>query len=432
MRHISRRAVIGACGASLAFGAGCLGDTADPDETEPNQATGNNSWTSFRAGPSNTGFVDTAIPKTEPTERWTADLALGPKTAAIMDGTAYLAAGSTLHAIGLESGEPRWTVDLENDRTAAPAVTDDAVVCPTGSGLVVVTRDGEDRRRIGFEGDVSSLRWTTQQQVQSKPSSPTVADGTAYVGTSNGDLIAVALDEDGVTWQSSATVGWTTLSQARQSGAVVSSPAVAGGRVIVGTEAGIAAFDATSGSSEWTHETDRAVRSAPAVVDGMVYVGGTKPFALEANSGDLEWQAEDAFTAMADRRSNRWTGARQLQQRVAMEPSVAVADELVVVHEPDERLVALERSDGSTRWETPLERIEPMAVQYAPSWSSPAIAGDVVVVGTSQGLVAASLTDGEGLWRVSTESRVVASPAVADGTVVVGDSSGMVYALAET
>ena len=114
-----------------------------------------------------------------------------------------------------------------------------------------------------------------------------------------------------------------------------------------------------------------------------------------------------------------------------MEPSAAVADELVVVHEPNERLVALERSDGSTRWETPLERIEPMAVQYAPSWSSPAVAGDVVVVGTSQGLVAASLTDGEGLWRISTESRVVASPAVADGTVVVGDSSGMLYALAD-
>ena len=127
-----------------------------------------------------------------------------------------------------------------------------------------------------------------------------------------------------------------------------------------------------------------------------------------------------------------------------MTPSVAVGDDLVVAHEPDDRLVARDRNDGEVQWDASFDRIESLSstgsttarvesagIQVAPSWSSPAIAGDVVIVGTFEGVVAVSLESGEGLWRFPTGSRVVASPAVADGTVVVGDGSGTVYALAD-
>lgn len=445
MRQLSRRTMIGVCGASFALGAGCLGETEDESDPDSN---GNGSWNSFRSGPANAGFVETDGPRTEPEERWTTTLSTGPGTAAIADETAYLAAGSTLQAIGVASGETQWTIDLERERTGSPAVTDTAVVCPTTGGLVVVDRDGADERRIAFDSETASMRVMAQQETRSAvPSSPTVVDGTAYVGTPNGNLVAVELDAAEVTWRSSATVGWTTLSQARQSGSVVSSPAVADGRVIVGTESGIAAFDAADGSNEWTHGTEGAVRSSPAVVDGTVYVGGARPIALTADTGDREWRSGDAFAAMTGRWTERRGGVRRLQKQATMEPSVAVADDVVVVSDPGEQLVALDRSDGSTEWELTLERAEfrrlaatssepsaraePMATQIAPSWSSPAIAGDVVVVGTSQGIVAASLADGDELWRFPTARRVVASPAAAAGTVVVGDSGGTVYALAE-
>ncbi|ELY68770.1 outer membrane protein assembly factor BamB family protein [Natrinema versiforme] len=454
MGDISRRAVLGTCGTALTLGAGCLGDSTGSGN-EPNSTDDGGSWESFRAGPSNAGIVETAAPRDEPAERWRIDLSPGPGTAAVSDGTAFLAAESALHALEVESGEELWTVEFETERTGSPAVTDDAVVCPVGDGLVAVDRDGAEKRRIPFDSGETNASLLSQQQARPGPSSsPTVVDGTVYVGTPDGDLVAVSLADESVTWRSAATAGWTTFSQAQQSEAVVSSPAVVDGRVIVGTEAGVAAFDAADGSSEWTYGTERAVRSSPAVADGTVYVGGSTPIAISMESGDLEWQSNDAFETMSGRQTRPWVDAANRQERTGMKPSVAVGEDIVVGHDPDDRLVALERSDGSTRWEAPLEgvesiaaatadstaamgagssaRVEPMTTQLAPSWSSPAITGDVVVVGTTQGIVAVSVTDGEGLWRIPTESRVVASPAVADGTVVVGDDSGACYALDES
>lgn len=431
MGPISRRGVLGTFGAALAFGAGCLGDGTDDESNGDGDgsAAESGTWPSFRGGPSNAAVADADGFDEEPTERWTIDLPTGPGTAAIADGTAYLAAGSTLSAIDLASGDERWTVSLEGARTGSPAVGADAVVCPDGEGLLVVGRDGGDRRHVPYDGETAARLTARQQAGPTVPSSPTVVDDTAYVGTPAGDLVAVGLADDAVTWRSPATTGWTSLARQRRTAGGVTSPAVADGRVVVGTESGIAAFDAADGSSEWTHDTERAVRSAPAVVDGTVYVGGPTPVALAAEDGAVQWGGEGAASLSLQ-------GTR-VQELPPMAPSVAVGDERVVIHEPDERLVALDRADGRTRWAAPLEAIESLSsavgsagtVQYAPSWSSPVVAGDAVVVGTSDGIVAASLADGSGLWRLSTDSRVVASPAVADGAIVVGDGSGTVRAL---
>ncbi|AGB30287.1 WD40-like repeat protein [Natrinema pellirubrum DSM 15624] len=435
MRPISRRGVLGTCGVALAFGAGCLGDGTDDEANGDGDgsAAESGTWPSFRGGPSNAAVADVDGFDEEPTERWTVDLPTSPGTAAIADGTAYLAAGSRLSAIDLANGDERWTVALEGTRTGSPAVAADAVVCPDAEGLLVVDHEGNDRRHVPYDG-TTTARLTAQQQAgPSVPSSPTVVDGTAYVGTPAGDLVAIGLADGAVTWRSPATDGWASLARQRQTAGGVTSPAVADGRVVVGTETGIAAFDAADGSSEWTHDTERAVRSAPAVVDGAVYVGGATPVALAAESGEIQWGGKGA--ASLSLQGTRASGRRQ--ELPPMAPSVAVGDERVVRHDSDERLVALDRSDGSERWGAPLEGIESLSrsggsagtAQYAPSWSSPVIAGNAVVVGTTAGVVAVSLADGAGLWRLPTDTRVVASPAVTDGAIVVGDGNGTVRAL---
>ncbi|OLZ39575.1 hypothetical protein A6E15_00610 [Natrinema saccharevitans] len=431
MGPISRRGVLGTCGTALAFGAGCLGDGTDGESNGDGDgsAAEGGTWPSFRGGPSNAAVADADGFDEKPTERWTIDLPTGPGTAAIADGTAYLAAGSTLSAIDLANGDERWTVSLEGTRTGSPAIAEDAVVCPDAAGLLVVGRDGGDRRHVPYDGETTARLTARQQAGPTVPSSPTVVDDTAYVGTPDGDLVAIGLAESAVTWRSPATTGWTSLAQQRRTAGGVTSPAVADDRVVVGTESGIAAFDAADGSSEWTHDTERAVRSAPTVVDGTVYVGGPTPVALAAEDGAVQWGGEGAASLSLQ-------GTR-VQELPPMVPSVAVGDERVVIHESDERLVALDRGDGSRRWAVPLEEVESLsrpagstgAVQYASSWSSPVIADDSVVVGTSAGVVAVSREDGKGLWRVPTDGRVVASPAVVDGAIVVGDGGGTVRAL---
>ena len=436
MRPLSRRRVLGACTSGVALSAGCLGEltdaNGDENETESGDGSRSDIWASFRGDSTNSGFSEVEGLTGDPDRRWTAEVS-GPRTAAIADGTVYLAAGSTLHAFDLADGDERWTVDLEGEATGSPAVADDAVVCPIDGALIVADRDGGQRERIAF-GGVANIEPVVRGQYSPRVrSSPTVVDGTAYVGTGD-ELVAVDLEEWEIDWRTETTAEVTSLSQERGTGGGVTSPAVVDGRAFVGTGSGVAALDAADGSIEWTRETDRSVRSSPAVVDGTVYVGGTPPMALSAADGDVAWRADDAFESLRGSRSDRWSNELLATQEIApMAPSPAVADEVVVVHDSDERLLALERDDGDLRWETPLERIESLSTtQLASSWSSPSVAGDVVVVGTSNGIVAASLGDGEPLWYVPTDDRVVASPAVADGTVVIGDEGGTIYALEES
>jgi hypothetical protein len=55
---------------------------------------------------------------------------------------------------------------------------------------------------------------------------------------------------------------------------VQSSPAVAGGRVYVGSDdAKVYCLDASTGAKIWSYLTGDRVVSSPAIVDGVVYIG---------------------------------------------------------------------------------------------------------------------------------------------------------------
>jgi outer membrane protein assembly factor BamB len=63
-------------------------------------------------------------------------------------------------------------------------------------------------------------------------------------------------------------------------------------------------------------------------------------------------------------------------------------------------------------------------------YSSPAVAGGVVYVGSYDGHVyALDAKTGERLWRYQTGDEVVSSPAVAGGVVYVGSWDDYLYAL---
>jgi outer membrane protein assembly factor BamB len=63
------------------------------------------------------------------------------------------------------------------------------------------------------------------------------------------------------------------------------------------------------------------------------------------------------------------------------------------------------------------------------SWSTPAIAGDVVYFTTAAGRVlAVDRASGEVLWERQIASPTIASPVVVDGVLLQGDCSGHLYA----
>src|SRR5262249_56156078 len=73
---------------------------------------------------------------------------------------------------------------------------------------------------------------------------------------------------------------------------VVSSPAVAGGTVYVGSAGNrFYALSAATGAKRWSYATGQPISSAPAVANGVVYAGGDggTVFAFRAATGAKLW-----------------------------------------------------------------------------------------------------------------------------------------------
>ena len=73
----------------------------------------------------------------------------------------------------------------------------------------------------------------------------------------------------------------------------LSGPAVAGSRLFVGSGNGeVLAVDAAAGKVLWRYATSGRVRSSPTVSDGAVYVGSFDGhlYALDAERGTLQWR----------------------------------------------------------------------------------------------------------------------------------------------
>ena len=76
-------------------------------------------------------------------------------------------------------------------------------------------------------------------------------------------------------------------------GEVISSPAVADGTVFVGsTDGNLYAVDLESGTQKWKLFTGVRVTSSPAVENGVVYFGSYSGrfYAVDAASGKLKWK----------------------------------------------------------------------------------------------------------------------------------------------
>ncbi|WP_405681255.1 serine/threonine-protein kinase [Streptomyces sp. NBC_00868] len=150
-------------------------------------------------------------------------------------------------------------------------------------------------------------------------SSPTVVDGTAYIGSN--DRKVYALDA------ATGTPRWTHTTDG-----LVSSPAVVDGTVYIGSwDRKVYALDAATGTPRWTHTTDGRVDSSAAVVDGTVYIGSwdRKVYALDAATGTPRW------THTTDGRVNS---------------SPAVVDGTVYIGSNDRKVYALDAATGTPRW----------------------------------------------------------------------------------
>lgn len=409
----------------------------------------------FRGDPAHHGVQPAAAPRALAGVKWHfatgARIVSSPVWAA---GTLYFGSDDGhVYALDAASGRQRWAWRTDGPVASTPAVHDGRVHvlsydgrlhtldAATGAPLWKFATGGERRFEArGLHGATPRTQ-TIADVYDVYLSSPAVVDGSVYFGSSDGHVYALDAASGALRWKQ------------RTGDVVHASPAVADGRVVVGSwDGGLYAFDARSGEPRWRFQAgvdpamhnQQGFQSSAAIVDGVVYVGcrDAHLYAIDAASGRERWRLS--------------TGASWVVGSPAVENGrvhFATSD--------SRRLYAADATTGRVLYEQ-------RASAYV--FSSPSVAGDVLLVGLLNGsLEARDLASGRALWTFTTEAAranagwvltqdgrlnapwlfasgwhdamvigfdrqssvgsIFSTPLVVDGIVYVGSADGRLYAL---
>ncbi len=284
-------------------------------------------------------------------------------------------------------------------------VLTELAIPPDEAAGAVVDSGALPRSANGFMGDAAhtgrsenrgpavspSPMWTYKTGARVFASPITGHDGTIYVGSLDGQF--VALNPDG-------TLKWRYAAGHK----IYSTALVVGSSVIFGTHQRELVSLSLQGRPRWKLPLQDVVdASATLGPDGRIYVVANGALAVDL-LGRLYWHKPTA-------------------NHVRSDPAIHPA-QLIVIGTSEGTLIGI-RPDGSVAWETQLGG----AIEGAASVDDEGR----IYVGTGRGEVVQVDESGNVLWRFNTGGEVRATPAIArDGTIVAGSYDGNVYAIAPT
>jgi outer membrane protein assembly factor BamB len=236
----------------------------------------------------------------------------------VADGVLYSTIDWAIGAFDVESEEELWTHNPGASIYGTPALVDGTlyagVVGPVGEPFDSGDEDfpRAERQAPRLQAiDVSSgdVRW--DHNILAKPETPAVVDGMVYVcgrepyrrfaAFEPSDEVKEAMREErtdggvpeyGVVQALSVDDGSEEW-RLEHPHPVTTPPAVTEERLVVGTDAGsVLGLDTATGAAIWeTPVTDgEIVRTAPAIADGVVHVGGGETlYGLDMQSGNEQW-----------------------------------------------------------------------------------------------------------------------------------------------
>lgn len=220
-------------------------------------------------------------------------------------------------------------------------------------------------------------------------------------------------------------------------GRVISSPAVAGGTVYVGSSDGsIYAVDRATGAQRWKFATKGPVHSSPAVANGLVYAGSLDGlfYAVDTATGQAKW----TFATRGERRFTA-PGIHGAMPRTERMPdpfdvflsSPVVSGSTVIFGSGDQHVYALDALTGALKWSFATGDVV---------HASPAVAHNVVYIGSwDRNLYAIDLGSGRERWRYTTgndttiynQIGIASSATISGGRVFVGGRDGKFHVVDE-
>ncbi|WP_255192526.1 PQQ-binding-like beta-propeller repeat protein [Natronobeatus ordinarius] len=359
----------------------------------------------------------------------------------IVDGTVYVGTrDGVLYVFDATTGEKQWEFLTEGIINPSPTVIDDTVyIASNDNSVYALPVDPEWEDGSAEEGDYLWRFETDERDIHYEDlnhiwGSPTVLDGTVYVGNNSGFVYAIDAETGEQEWRFDEPKDWITT-----------SPTVVDGTVYIGagwdeTDKHLYAIDAETGEEEWRFQAEGDIASSATVADGTVYVGShlTEQVDGEAaatsaspnidpETGDLtegvttqqEWEYYGWLHAVdAEDGTEEWT----VEADGWIRGSPTVADGTVYVGSNDGLLHALEAETGESEWTFATE-----------GWideSSPTVVNDTVFVADIGSEIGGSVygidtATGEKEWQFETEAAGFrSSPTVVDGVLYIGSDAG--------
>ena len=251
----------------------------------------------------------------------------------------------------------------------------------------------------------------------------TVAEDTLFIGSMEGQLVAIDTADGSRLWSVSLTSpesagGGFGCAPASASVVIYGTPAVAGDLVYIGGyiyQANVArgkvyAFINGRDETEWEYPRqgvlDGPIIGGLVAAHGKVYFGAAdgKAYALEGSGGYTEWEFETG--------GEIWS-------------TPAVDGNTLFVGSFDKKLYALDIADGSQKWEFETE---------GAIVATPLVYNDTVYIGSfDRYLYAVDANNGNLRWKFLAGNWFWAKPVIHNGIIYAGCLDGKVYALdAET
>jgi outer membrane protein assembly factor BamB len=255
-------------------------------------------------------------------------------------------------------------------------------------------------------------------------SSPAVDNGVVYFSSVDGYIYALSADKGELKWKFRtegerryAAPGIHGIPPSHEMmpdpyDVFLSSPVIVNGRVYIGSgDHNVYAIDAAAGTLVWKYTTGDVVHASPAVVDGVVYIGSWDRYmyALDAGTGAMKWKFETGDDP-------------KIHNQIGIASSAAVVDGIVLFGCRDGHFYAVNAKTGMKKW----------AEDNKGGWviASPAVKDGVVYFPTADGQQVKAMTIATGaiVWRKINKAISFSSPAIAGDLVYVGSHDGFLRA----
>ena len=296
-------------------------------------------------------------------------------TPAVIDGTAYVGSNDHfLYAVNIADGAQRWKFKTGSRVASSPAVSQGRVYFGSYDGNIysVDAKSGEQRWKFATEGE---RRFTGRHLHGNDPTGETMPDPFDFY---------------------------------------LSSPTVVQEIVYIGSGDGnVYALDAATGALRWKFHTGNVVHASPAVANGTLYIGSWDSYfyALDAKSGQERWR----FKTGED---------HDIANQVGIQSSATIADGIVYFGCRDSNLYALDALTGTKKWAYPTKG----------SWviSTPIAKDGTVYFTTSDSGLFLAVDAKSGVLKYSLSFHhwpMFSSPAIAGRNLYIGSNAGTMMAI---